>query len=272
MPKTQTFFYNAHGSAIGGTITRPVVRSIDTGAATALPPYGGYSSAQHENFAIDNIIRFDKAYTTVAGNYKQADDTYNSLVTVTIEGLNVLDTVTADRIVARISSRYKPGEDETNVVFVGSQYENLRVAGHQIQVEMDGDVFCQHGTLGAFKNRFKQDQTFRRSISKQFMWTDVDEKAPDFIKQRYKWCTPDSLPESKGLVQCSLVKAVHHDCQELQSFGNVLILPQFGVMYLGEVMMKEGGRRLSMMRFDLGSPVDGQVDVGTGEGNGSAYP
>jgi len=42
-----------------------------------------------------------KGYTHVSGAHQTDDGSHNTLVTSTVEGLNLLDVVTADRIVAR---------------------------------------------------------------------------------------------------------------------------------------------------------------------------
>ena len=42
-----------------------------------------------------------KGYTHVSGAHQADDGSHNTLVTSTVEGLNLLDVVTADRIVAR---------------------------------------------------------------------------------------------------------------------------------------------------------------------------
>jgi hypothetical protein len=58
----------------------------------------------------------------------------------------------------------------------------------------------------------------------------------------------------------------------LQTFGNVIIVPQFGKLFFGEVIMKNGLRHVTMLRFQLGSPLGGGGTVGGGTGNGSTWP
>jgi hypothetical protein len=59
---------------------------------------------------------------------------------------------------------------------------------------------------------------------------------------------------------------------QLEVWGNVIIVPNFGVIYIGELLMESGCRRLSMMRLMLGSPMEGDVTVAGVEGNGTKYP
>ena len=43
-------------------------------------------------------------------------------------------------------------------------------------------------------------------------------------------------------------------------------------MYFGELLISKAERRLTMVRFELGSPVGGYADVGDVVTNGSLFP
>ena len=83
----------------------------------------------------------------VGSNRNPKDDTYNSSVTATIEGLNILDMVTADRIVARVTSKQRLDEEEPTILSIGSRIENLRIAGCPIQVDLDNELFAAWARL-----------------------------------------------------------------------------------------------------------------------------
>ena len=60
--------------------------------------------------------------------------------------------------------------------------------------------------------------------------------------------------------------------KRLKNYGNVVIVPQFGKVYFGEVIMKNGLRHVTMLRFELGSPLGGSCTMASGSGNGSTWP
>jgi hypothetical protein len=182
--------------------------------------------------------------------------------------------VTADRIVMKLSSQHVPGEDEGRIIPLGSKFENLKVAGHLVDVQIDHDLFCQCDTYGEFKRRYKDDADFRKKTRKQFMWGDYDADTPQFLKDRFKWHTgQDTPPESKGIAPCTMVKAVVHDQPAtLKTYGNVMIVPQFGKIFFGEMVLENSTRSVTMLRLALGSPVDGDVEIGGGTTNGTGYP
>jgi len=49
-------------------------------------------------------------------------------------------------------------------------------------------------------------------------------------------------------------------------------VPDFGKIYFGEMFIKGDSRRLTMVRFQLGSPDGGEVAAAEGETNPSTWP
>lgn len=259
MSITPTFLYHAQGTAFGGVMRRPFNEVIESTAATSLAQTGGFGSAVKENFNYRDIFTFRKASTQVSGS-KGPDGSYNTLVTTIIEGLNINNMVTAERIVARISTIHNGKEDETRVIPSGSEFVDLRIAGHTLNADLDLPLFCELSTVRGMRDKYAKDTEFRRTATERFGWGGLN------------WPKPDTLPEPKGIVSCSLVKKVSCDCPELKIAGNSIKVPDFGTIYLAEYWAKEGSRRLTMMRFALGSPTEGDVTVGGIDGNGTTFP
>lgn len=130
-----------HGFAIGvgGRITQPFKELIEVQAATAVPWAGGHGSAQSAGFSYRNILKFDLAHSEVTGLSGDDDEeTPRSIhVKSLIEGLNILDMVTADRVVANLVSTFPPTTNsESSLRFLGTRFENLRIAGTGIEVDI----------------------------------------------------------------------------------------------------------------------------------------
>ena len=54
--------------------------------------------------------------------------------------------------------------------------------------------------------------------------------------------------------------------------GHGFVIPKFGKLFLGEILIEHGRRTLTMVRFELGSPVAGTGAVVALDGNGRPYP
>lgn len=237
MPTEKTFLYNAHGSALGGFITRPFNEVIESVADASLPVTGGYGSARVSNYKYHELISIAEAYTQVSGSQAE-DGSYNTLISVTLEGLNVADMVTADRIVARISTRHSADDTETRVVPTGSEFVNLRIAGEPVVGCTTDPDLTNYPTYGSYRKQFGKSVSVSNS----------------------------------GMVRCSLAKKIDHSLMKQIGDQQVIVVPDFGKVYLGEVYMKESTKHITMVRLELGSPVAGSIALGGGQGNGTTYP
>jgi hypothetical protein len=74
------------------------------------------------------------------------------------------------------------------------------------------------------------------------------------------------------MMRCSLIDKVQHKHAQPKGDQQILVVPNFGNIYLGEVHIKDNERHITMMRLELGSPVAGSLALGGGSGNGSTYP
>jgi hypothetical protein len=54
--------------------------------------------------------------------------------------------------------------------------------------------------------------------------------------------------------------------------GHSVIVPEFGRIFFGELFIASSERRMTMVRFELGSPWGGWADGGDVGSNGSIYP
>lgn len=75
-------------------------------------------------------------------------------------------------------------------------------------------------------------------------------------------------------ILCSIVnlKGMKTECPGVVRKGHSFIIPKFGKLFLGEILLEHGRRTLTMVRFELGSPVSGSGTVVALDGNGQPYP
>ncbi len=250
-----TFHYHACAHAFSGRFTRPFDHLIDVQAASSLPVIGGHGNSRVENFQFREFVSFKKAYTHVSGGLQVDDNSNNTLVTATVEGLNIMDVLTADRVVARLYSKHPAGEPEGFVTMVGSKFENLKIAGCDIKVELDCELFENIRTFKEAQKAFENNAGFRKIASDPFhTGRELQPQGPN------------------GAFVCSLVKEMNTICPCVTRDGHSFYVHGFGKIFLGEVMIVHGQRTLTMIRLELGSAVSGGGTVGAATTNGRSWP
>jgi len=251
---SKVYHYNAHGHGLSARFDRPVQHLIDVQAGTSLPTIGGHGNARVDNFKFQEFLSFKSAYSHVSGSQKHEDGAYTTLVTATVEGLNVLDVVTADRIVARLASQHPSAHDEPHILVLGSKFENLQIAGCPVQVELDHELFLRLDTFDAIRKELASNADFRKMAEDPFQ-TGHTRK----------------LPDAQGVLLCSLVKNMKATCPGVTRQGHAFVVPEFGKVFVAEMLAKRSTRTLTMLRFELGSPVSGSGTAGEASVNGDPW-
>ena len=253
----RVFHYHANGHALSGSFTRPISKFIEVQAPTALPTIGGYGNSRVENFRFDHYVQFKAGYSHVAGSEQQKGEKkyHTTLVTAAVEGLNFLDVLTADRVVMRASSYHVLPDDETHFSFVGSTIENLKIGGHPVEIETNDRLFAHLDTFDKVKKELETDKEFKKMAEDPFLTG-----------------TRTKLSEGHGEVLCSLVKQMKTNAPGVTVEGHALVILNFGRVYVGETLLSSCKRTLTMLRFELGSPVGGNGVVAQGSVNGHPFP
>ncbi len=247
------FLYHGEAIAASGVIRLPFQEVIDIQASVALPMDGGYGAARVENFKYRELLSFGSAHSVVIGAYSEEDKAWQTLATTTIEKLDVMGVVTADRIVARITSKHPKNGDEPSIIPLGSSFENLRIAGVRVAVDLATDLFTK---LGKFTDLQRACRANPKSFEPMLM------------------VPPDGkdLPLSKaGMAGVTLVRGCDYRDKAYVT-KNAIKVDHFGMVYLAEMYVDGNSRRLTMLRIELGCPVEGGVALGSVGGNGLPYP
>jgi hypothetical protein len=249
------FLYHADAVAASGYVTLPIQESMPAQAATAVPILGGHASAFADNFRHRNYFSFSHAESHVVGSYSEKDKAHGTLATTTIEGLNIMDVVTCDRIVARITTKH-PGDNESAFIPLGSRFENLRIAGHRIEVELATDIFAEHDTWTKLNDAHTKHAGVREDLGKLA------------VSRREN----GAFPEKNGMMHCTLARNLDKLPGGLRPNGHGIYVPHFGTVYLGEYFVTRSMHRLLMLHVDLGCAVEGCYGSGGAGGNGAWPP
>lgn len=237
------FHFHAEGHALSAEFRHPGRALIEAQASASLPTIGGHARAHADHFFHSDFVSFRTAHTEVTGRWVD-DETVLTTATTTIEDLDVLQVVTADRIVSRLVSTHKRHNPEGHIVSVGSDFHNLRVHGHVLKVTLRHELLTDSQTFDDLRKKVasKEESERIRCIS-----------------------------ENKGVAICSLVDRIETDL-DLDPRKHVFRVPNFGKIALAEVFAEPGRRVLTMLRLELGSPHVADITAAEASTNGKPVP
>jgi hypothetical protein len=267
------YSFRADANALGGFLEEPLHKIIPTVAPVSLPAVGGIATARSEASNLDEIVSCSGAHTRVSGTEHHADGSISILTTAVVEGLNILEVVTAERIVAQVSISIPAGSSELKISLAGSRFEGLRLGGRDHRPTLNPQLSAPRsgpGGDGLLLSRQDVERIGRsqaRELIKSFK-ARGDKDADQWAQRRHGWMTADPLPENGGKLLCSLVDGLDGGHSN-ESCGHIVEIPGFGRIFLGELWVLRNSVQLVAIRAELGCPVKGKVGVCAVGGGGS---
>ena len=271
--KHSSFYYHADANALGGVIRQPIEHVVSTRASVSLAHAGGFSSKGLREFRVDGILSFKSAKTHVSGS-EHEDRGWRSTSTATIDGLNVLDILTADHIAAQVSVMRRRDHGPAEISLLGTQFVNLRVNGELVDPDLDRRVFGvdparqQAGTpagspsfedlIGVAGEQYTGNADTRKLMVER-------------LGDRFAWEHPDHSLQHRGSAICSLVAKTKVSAPG-QSYAHVIHVPELGNIFLGEMLVSRFSVELTMMRVEMGCVAHGSVSACTARSNGQPCP
>jgi hypothetical protein len=272
----RVYHYHADANALGGVLTHPYKTGITTAANSSLANAGGNNSSPIVPYHLDHVLHCKAAYTHTTGG--DDGDHWGTLTTAVVEDVNLLQVVTADKIVAQISTKHPKSGKVASVSFVGSQFVNLRINGHLVEPVLDLHPFPlpQNGTSNGKSSKILQVSSYhhkdvRKLAADQSRKVTGHSHAPDWVKRRYGWLESAKEIDDRGHLLCSLVKEVRGSDSK-STFGHVIHVPGFGNVFLAEVTVYQGAYHLTMLRAEMGCASAGTVSMSSGGINGKSQP
>ncbi len=285
--------YHAQAGVLHARLQLPLAQEIKPQAFTKLPERGGYLSQHSHNYRLEGIVSYRTAYTQVAGNLELKDGHgWATVATSVIEHLNVLDVVTADRVVAQVSTEH-PLKDGyiPKISFLGTRFENLRIAGHPVKVEIDHNFL---GSRADDDSAYCGNQKLLERIASQARLAEGLEAFPhedldDFNEDPCPKDDPDvENPAYHESIECSLVSGAKldqaDDSYPGKCFNHVIDVPNFGKVYLANLRLKHEDYQkgtgvpkrttvdLSMVKLKMGCLAAGTMAIGNTRTNGGSHP
>ena len=261
------YSFRADANALGGLLEKPLRQPIPTLAPVSLPAAGGFAKARSEAFTLDNIVRCSSAHSHVSGQENE-DESISILVTAVVEGLNILEVVEADRIVAQLSILIPRDRTHLQVSTAGSRFEGLRLAGHPRDPKLNqklldwqkeyGTEGREHGATARQVREIGKEQAGRVTNAFEGRYN------AGWAEKRFEWMKKEA--ESNVSALCSLVDGFETEGSE--RCGHVVEIPGFGRIFLAELLVTRDSAQLVSIRAELGCPVKGKITINCVGGGG----
>jgi hypothetical protein len=290
------YVYAASAYGFAAELERPAKHSIPTQAGAVLSASGGRGSARVNGFKFDGVISVDDASSEVGGSYDEDHSLFTTYAVSVLEGINVADVLTADRIVSRLTiySHLDPKDGEPRFDITGSHFENLKIAGHKIDVKLATDKFHKLQTYSQV-SKGKMDPWLAWSKLGDLTKDELDELKDDYHGLLEMVATvkgskgSNAAKESKAGAKKSkkqsakpknqdsfLLSPANHlefmDKCEVRIHGNTIFVPKFGVIRLAELLVHKNCRFLTMFHINMCSASGGGSSGGGAGGGGGAPP
>jgi len=270
--------YHAEAYTLDGELHLPFQQKTCSHTSSKLNEHGGYVTQHAERFHLGGVITFRSSYTHVGGNLdSKPDHGWNTITTAAIEGLNVMEVVTADRVVAQISTDHPLEGYVPRVTFLGTRFENLRIAGHPVKLDFDPGIV---GSKPSSDASYPTDSGFLQRVARQYERIRDHQNLPDELATRYNQLP--SASANRESIECSLVNQVEGSFPG-DSFGHVIYVPDFGKIHLATLRIDHSDFNdkgiprqtlisLVMLRLEMGCIGGGSISLGGGKTNGSTLP
>jgi hypothetical protein len=269
--------FKANAYAAAGVITTPFREIIEVQAPAMLSDFGGFGSSRVGQFRHRDILHLEHAHSEVTGSRTHIDEpgeTYSTLVRSTVEGLNILGMVTADKVVAHLVSTYRPGPGaENSVKLIGSRFHNLRIAGIPVHVDLGVGTLDRHHHHKNLNAAYSKDKSVRDLFGDDELkerYADAPQEVKNFLAAPPAEGV-DMPANAEGASTVSIVRKLRPESDALDCYGHVIHVEGFGTIRLGEVRICKHTRALTMIQIHLGCPYEGDVGItSTADGGTSA--
>jgi hypothetical protein len=281
MELTKRFLFRGNASALSGLFYRPNTVIVDMPGASSLGVSGGRSQAQIQGRSFGDVIRFGSAMTFAEGLYddeRQARDVSNHIglpeelnsttnVAAEIRDLAVgkKPLFTARRIRGALVSRSPKGSGEPSIAPAkGSVIQDVKIDGFALDVALNMSLFQKYDTRSKVAAA-ADDPKVVEKFGQHFVLNST-------VKGQTRRA---GLIVRNGIVYTTIVEKIAWTGKPFPGSkidGHVVTIPEFGQIFFGELLIGSSERRLTMVRFDMGSPIGGWADGGGVDTNGSAYP
>jgi hypothetical protein len=282
MELKRRFLFHGDAVAIGGRIVRPNNIVLDPLCASTLPVTGGRTSNRTKGLKFGKYVSFASASTLAEGQF----DDRKQVVEVTKgnareEDLKTTTSVRAEllgliagtkprlevkRLRGALVSKSPTSPDDEMVVALGKEVaiDGVSIGGHKLIVELNKTIYQEHDTFAKLKRAVENPGFVEKNAYSLAVGATVSgqPKTPGLI-------------EARGVIHCTIVRNIRWSGKPYPGAtidGHLVTVPDFGRIYFGELLIRRGSRRLTMLRVEFGSPFGGSMAAADVQDDGGWSP
>ena len=278
------YVFHSHAAAFGGRIVDPKDIVLEAGGASALVVSGGRTVSKLGPTRIDEFFEVESASTLAEGLFEDKDAlvevshrrqhehtlTAVSRARAEVNGMAVgrKPRLLIGRIRAELTNR-SAGVSGQPSIRIGRDtvIDGISIEGFKLVVELDTKPFVRHDTHAKLLAAVDDPAFMAKSGETIFMPKrfGVAPTLPAFRR----------LIRTGGTIYTTIVKSIRWNGKPFpksEIHDNMVVLPGFGRVFFGELLITEISRRLTMVRMALGSDAGGSASGGDIETNGGWSP
>ena len=261
--------FHAEAHVLAAELQHPLTGDIKPQNHVKLLPEGGYILEHAKDYRADNVVTFKSAHTHVAGHQSPKEGHgWITLATSVIEQLNVLEVVTADRVVAQMSTEHPAVGHVPTVTFLGTRFENLKISGVPVQVKLKFPLTIL--TPRDPDATYLGDKDFVQAIGSSDSFANVQAQWKAHLDDREKHTRPTDCATGTLVHEASFEDQGSQGDAKIQ--GNVITVPEFGKIFLAELAVECDTFHLTMIRLEMGCIAQGTMSMSHTITNGSTHP
>jgi hypothetical protein len=247
-PQPKRYIFSGHASGVAAHIRRPENRVLPVQGASSLPVIGGLSESKVGPVHLGQWVSFDSAATSARGDFVNSpsprgkaasgDTPTETRVTASVLGLEILQRVFIGRAAMGLVLRNPEGKGQPPIRLEGTFLDGVRIDNSRLKITLAEKFFSKYDT--------------REKL--------VAELAAGLPRRQERLFT--SVPKAKGPMLCTIVQEIAWDGPphpDATIQGNAVVIPRFGTIYFGELVVNEYSRNLNMVRVQLGATASGRM-------------
>lgn len=258
-----SFTFHANTLAFGGQLEDGrKTKYLPSQASVALPPGGGVGEATVTDYD-DGGVSFYRAESRVDGS--AVDDKYfTTYATVKVSRLDIDGRIQVGVMKSGVTSvniREDDCTSESRISFE-AQMLNLVIDGHLIQVDFDLEPFRRHGTFQEFVGSFgEMKKEEAEAYFAAYNWP--AEECQTTTKVGEETVTQYHVPKRcttgirASILRGTTPSLAPGEILGITRKGFTIEVAGFGLVHLGEVLLKAGRRRINLLRVERGKTFEG---------------
>ena len=261
----ERFYFSGHAIGVAAHFhriddTHDLDHRIPTLGSSAIPSVGGHSRHRVANFAYTaghprhiTLVSAQKAETMARGKCLP-NQQFETEIYAKVHSLWLVEKLHVDLVEMHQSSTRGARGTKSQISTSGCRIEGLRLGGVSVKFEPNEEPFATCGTteaLRAYCGKSNNGLTMADGVAQ------VQEINGRFFGSLFRGVSVAG-PEKE-------LQKIHVDGYSIRWEG-------FGTIYLGEVIVSEDNRTITMLRLKMGSDAGGSGSVGDGHTNSGWLP